>query len=87
MYTPATCLEQILHNNIIVAQALNTLSLNMDVQVNYKRWEHFIKMGIEVFVLKPPMFYVKVIILTKKYWLITTLISLMNNLFNITGAV
>lgn len=36
MYTTATCLEQILHNNIIVVQALNTLSLNMDVQVYYR---------------------------------------------------
>ncbi|CAK6965505.1 LOW QUALITY PROTEIN: cilia and flagella-associated protein 47-like [Scomber scombrus] len=36
MYTTATCLEQILHNNIIVVQALNTLSLNMDVQVRLK---------------------------------------------------
>ncbi|XP_044200977.1 cilia- and flagella-associated protein 47-like isoform X2 [Thunnus albacares] len=32
MYTTATTQEQILHNNIIVAQALNTLYLNIDVQ-------------------------------------------------------
>lgn len=34
MYTAASSQEQILHNNIIVAQALTSLSLNIDVQVN-----------------------------------------------------
>nr|XP_057907492.1 cilia and flagella-associated protein 47-like isoform X2 [Doryrhamphus excisus] len=32
MYTTTSTLEQILHNNIIVIQALTTLSLNMDLQ-------------------------------------------------------
>ncbi|KAJ4924235.1 hypothetical protein JOQ06_000475, partial [Pogonophryne albipinna] len=32
MYTTTNSLEQILHNNIIVAQALTALSLNLDVQ-------------------------------------------------------
>ncbi|KAI9525961.1 hypothetical protein NQZ68_002509, partial [Dissostichus eleginoides] len=32
MYTTINSLEQILHNNIIVAQALTALSLNLDVQ-------------------------------------------------------
>ncbi|KAM7365486.1 hypothetical protein PAMP_016406 [Pampus punctatissimus] len=36
MYTTTTSLEQILHNNIIVTQALNTLSLNIDLQVRLK---------------------------------------------------
>lgn len=34
MYTTTSSLEQILHNNIIVVQALTVLSLNIDVQVN-----------------------------------------------------
>lgn len=36
MYTRTDSLEQILHNNIIVAQALTALGLNLDVQVNIK---------------------------------------------------
>lgn len=36
MYTTTSSLEQILHNNIVVVQALTDLSLNIDVQVNIK---------------------------------------------------
>lgn len=37
MYTKTDSLEQILHNNIIVSQALNALGLNLDVLVNSAR--------------------------------------------------
>uniref|UniRef100_A0A3Q1I3K5 Calponin-homology (CH) domain-containing protein n=1 Tax=Anabas testudineus TaxID=64144 RepID=A0A3Q1I3K5_ANATE len=36
MYTTTSSLEQILHNNIVVVQALTDLSLNIDIQVNIK---------------------------------------------------
>uniref|UniRef100_A0A3Q2ZBY2 Calponin-homology (CH) domain-containing protein n=1 Tax=Kryptolebias marmoratus TaxID=37003 RepID=A0A3Q2ZBY2_KRYMA len=34
IYTTVSSLEQIIHNNIIVSQALTTLGVNMDIQVN-----------------------------------------------------
>lgn len=43
MYTKTNSLEQILHNNIIVSQALNALGLNLDVLVNSGRWQQFPK--------------------------------------------
>lgn len=33
MYTAASSLEQILHNNIILVQCFNLLALNIDIQV------------------------------------------------------
>lgn len=43
MYTKTNSLEQILHNNIIVSQALNALGLNLDVLVNSGPWQQFPK--------------------------------------------
>uniref|UniRef100_A0A3Q4AMH9 Cilia- and flagella-associated protein 47 domain-containing protein n=1 Tax=Mola mola TaxID=94237 RepID=A0A3Q4AMH9_MOLML len=39
IYTRASNLEQIFHNNIIVCQVLNALRLNLDIQVN-TRWHY-----------------------------------------------
>uniref|UniRef100_A0A665SZL6 Calponin-homology (CH) domain-containing protein n=1 Tax=Echeneis naucrates TaxID=173247 RepID=A0A665SZL6_ECHNA len=40
MYTAASSLEQILHNNIIVTQSLTALSLNIDIQVKTRGMFH-----------------------------------------------
>lgn len=41
MYATTSSPEQILHNNIIVSQALNVLCLNIDIQVNMKLERYF----------------------------------------------